>query len=152
MDTEKQFLIKFSDVSVPHIQVQYVDIYTESLEKAHILFREMFPSEHIKIESIYESVREKFVSICPTEMGWVRNIQLLRVEFPILSDSVQDNETRLLVESCEKYLRNRFAGEITDKLIVCSDGFFRADYNWDNIDEPNRCVNRPTRGSGENEP
>lgn len=85
---------------------------------------------------------------------WERNVQYMRVEFPPFKDDQQDKLAVEIARDIEAIL-NKKLGEIGPrdmKYVVSLGGFYRGDMNWDNIDEPNMCVNSPTRGSGENEP
>jgi len=85
---------------------------------------------------------------------WERNVQYMRVEFPPFTDEQQDKLAVELAKEIEELLTKKLAaiGPRGMKYVVSLGGFYRGDMNWDNIDEPNMCVNGPNRGSGENEP
>lgn len=84
---------------------------------------------------------------------WERNVQHLRVEFPPLQDSKQDDEALVLAKMIEEYMKQRFVGfGYKTTGVVSLGGFYRGDHNWDNIDQQGSCVNFPNRGKGDNEP
>ena len=90
------------------------------------------------------------------EPDWVRNVQYIRVEFPPLEDKKQEEETDSLARHIEEYMYQKFRGSIygslDGSLVVCTDGFMRADQNFDNIELKGSCTNYHTRGTGDNEP
>lgn len=107
----------------------------------------------VEIQFVWESVK---FNENPQENDWVRNVQYIRVEFPPLEDDKQEEETESLAKYIQDYMDQRFIGYIYGPLdgsfTVCTDGFMRADHNFDNIELKGSCSNYPTRGTGENEP
>jgi len=107
----------------------------------------------IKILYVWECVNQ---SEYEENTDWCRNVQYLRVEFPTLEDKEQNEETKALVKAIEQYMSQRFLSHAftprDGHFTVCSDGFMRADENFDNIDLKGECDNYPTRGEEENRP
>ena len=107
----------------------------------------------VEIQFVWESMD---FSAETNQDEWVRNVQYIRVEFPPLEDKKQEEETESLAKHIQDYMDKRFIGYIYGPLdgsfTVCTDGFMRADHNFDNIELKGSCSNYPTRGTGDNEP
>lgn len=107
----------------------------------------------IKILYVWQSVDPSEYEEKP---DWVRNVQYIRVEFPPIEDKQQEEETEQLAKCIQNYMDQRFIGYIygprDGSFTVCTDGFMRADHNFDNIELNGSCSNYPTRGTGENKP
>ena len=107
----------------------------------------------IKILYVWENVNQ---SEYEKDTDWCRNVQYLRVEFPTLEDKEQHKETMALVKAIEQHMSQRFLNHPfaprDGNFTVCSDGFMRADENFDNIELKDFCSNHPTRGEEENRP
>jgi hypothetical protein len=108
-----------------------------------------YQKKKISVMYVWESVKFEL-----TNPDWERNVQYMRVEFPPFKDEVQDKLAVELAKEIEELLTKKLAtiGPRGMKYVVSLGGFYRGDMNWDNVDEPNMCVNGPNRGSGENEP
>lgn len=105
-------------------------------------FRAMFPK--LVVKGIFEGV-----DIAEDEQKkWVRNVQLMRIETPPLMDADHDKFVIELRQRVKYFLWERFAVD----LEVCTDGFYRGNHDWDNIDTLGACINGADRGSGDNRP
>lgn len=82
---------------------------------------------------------------------WSHNVQLIRLAFPPCTDTV--HHAKLLAFDAR-------VRELLAELDLPSEpsylGFYRANADWDNIDQPTACVNHCDRGSNsdglDNEP
>lgn len=144
----QEFMILYKDHGSSKEDIKTVSIFAKDVRDAVFLFGQNIANGNIdiRITGIYKPLLE-------SEDPWERNVQHLRVEFPPLQDSKQDDEALVLAKMIEEYMKQRFVGfGYKTTGVVSLGGFYRGDHNWDNIDEPDACVNHPNRGSGENEP
>jgi len=148
-NTDGMMVFKFRYATTNDAYAEVV-ILAKSQEDAYTQFKEMLPSYKVKIEDVF--VKIDIAHMTAEDDGWDRNVQHLRVEFPPIIDSAQDNEASLLAAHISKYMKQRFQGYRGYTGVVSLGGFYRGDHNWDNIDQRGQCVNYPDRGSGDNEP
>lgn len=82
---------------------------------------------------------------------WTHNVQLIRLAFPPVTDTVHHEKLLALHDDLQALLAKHDLPR--DPSYI---GFYRADKNWDNIDTPGACVNHCDRGSNsggvDNEP
>ena len=145
LESPQEFMILYQDYRKKE-EMKTVKIFAEDVRGAVSLFSETIAKGDIDIQivGIYRPLLE-------SEDPWERNVQHLRVEFPPLQDEKQDEEAIALAKIIEEYMKQKFIGYKTTGVVSLG-GFYRGDRNWDNVDEPDACVNHPNRGSGENEP
>lgn len=147
LESPQEFMVLYKDHGSSKEEIKTVSIFAKDVRDAVFLFGQNISKGNIdiRITGIYKPLLE-------SEDPWERNVQHLRVEFPTLQDEDQDSEAKALAIFISDYLKKRFFGEKFVPSVVSLGGFYRGDKNWDNVDEPNACVNHPNRGSGENEP
>ena len=146
IESPQEFMILYKDHGNPKEEIKTVSIFARDVRDAVFLFGQNVSNGNIdiRITGIYKPLLE-------SEDPWERNVQHLRVEFPPLQDDKQDEEAIALAKIIEEYMKQKYIGHKTTGVVSLA-GFYRGDHNWDNVDEPNACVNYPNRGSGENEP
>jgi hypothetical protein len=147
LESPQEFLFLYVDHNDPSMETKKASIIGKDVRDAMHLFNTTIAKGDIdiRVTGIYQPLAAELDP-------WKINVQHLRVEFPPLQDSQQDEEAEALAIFISDYLTNRFFGQKFVPSIVSLGGFYRGDHNWDNVDEPNACVNHPNRGSGENEP
>ena len=141
----QEFMVLYKDYRKRE-ETKTASIFAKDVRDVIYLFGETIAKGDIDIQivGIYRPLLE-------SEDPWERNVQHLRVEFPPLQDEKQDEEAIALAKIIEEYMKQKFIGYKTTGVVSLG-GFYRGDRNWDNVDEPDACVNHPNRGSGENEP
>ena len=73
---------------------------------------------------------------------WTHNVQLVRLEMPASSDIDHHDALVAFNKDLELLMLQHFGGH----SVVSYIGFYRADKNWDNIEQDGRCINSPSRG------
>lgn len=76
---------------------------------------------------------------------WTHNVQLVRIPFPPFTDEVHHEKLVALNRDLEELLAKHNLFREVSYI-----GFYRADKNWDNIDNPKSCINQPNRGVNAN--
>ena len=146
LESPQEFLFLYVDHNDPSMETKKASIIGKDVRDAIYLFNTTIAKGDIdiRVTGIYQPLAAELDP-------WERNVQHLRVEFPPLQDEKQDEEAVALAKAIEEYMKQKFIGYKTTGVVSLG-GFYRGDHNWDNVDEPDACVNHPNRGSGENEP
>ena len=86
-----------------------------------------------------------------TTPRWTHNVQILRLAFPPFSDHLHHEKLVDFNRDLEALLVSHDMPRDVSYL-----GFYRANSDWDNIDQPGSCINHPNRGKAadgiDNEP
>lgn len=153
LESPQEFLFIYTEGG----QEKKATVFGKNARDALYMFNTTFVkgNKGILVTGVYKQALESM-----EDENWERNVQILRVEFPPLQDAVQDEEAALLAKIIQEFLQQRFLGSgyrmedgrCLTNGVVSLGGFYRADSNWDNIDQYGSCVNTPNRGSGDNEP